>query len=385
MENELRLAKPKPANPDDVNPGVQDVNSTLYVSEWLLGSVCDEDSADDPTFPVVTKKVRDEVLSGGGAKPFRRSGLYLTLKVFLQIGLSIHFGDKIVARAIYKLCMLKFLGSLCNTFNEMDHMEIDCDVAIQCLAKTARRIEKLAAVIRKDNQFFELWESIRTEVIEIISSVRSKLDEKWASIQEMLFEKRNAQRMPELDFLSDSQFQMETLSQYLIERQNEKNHDAKESEEPDKRTIHRHYGTEMPESELLLKSLTEVERMQIIIDVENWIYNHLNESHDVRKIRSLAKTYFSIAKDFYVEDPIGYSRMVLAMLKVIQVFVSCAKFKSTNSRSSSFFIDFGRNFNWSASFAATTSLRSQRQHDRPSPPAVQFPHEKSVRAAELFQ
>lgn len=323
-EKELSRAKPKSRKAGNQFDEFRDVNSTLNVSQWLLGSVSDQHSANDETFPVVTKKIRDEVVLNGSAKPFRRSGLYLTLKVFLQVGLTIHLGED-AGKTVYKIFMLKFLSEMCDIFNGMKTMDIDCDVAVQCLAKTARRIEKLSTVVGDEHQCHGLWISSRSEAIETISNVRKKLDEKWESIQSVHAKERRVEPMPELHFQADKVHRMEKLSKCIASRKADKSKLPIENSETDK-TIYRHYGEEMPSVDLLQKSLSEIERLQYLIDVENWILGSLNETHDVKNVRRLAKTYFDNANCFYAADPIGYSRMVLAMLKVIQVIVIIMNF-----------------------------------------------------------
>lgn len=65
------------------------------------------------------------------------------------------------------------------------------------------------------------------------------------------------------------------------------------------------------------------ETLQLLNYVENWVLKHLDEretKHPKAKyFRELANKYLAKAQNFYKNDPLGYSKMVLTMLKIIQV------------------------------------------------------------------
>lgn len=77
------------------------------IAQWLLPTLGNRSSqmATPAEFPVVSKKIRDEIL--GDRKPFRRSAYWTISKVLLQLGLTIEYGGK-RGILLYKLIMLRY-------------------------------------------------------------------------------------------------------------------------------------------------------------------------------------------------------------------------------------------------------------------------------------
>lgn len=65
-----------------------DVSRPKDMSQWLIGAVSNRNSQVAIDFPIVSKKMRDDPGTG-----FRRSGLWIAMKVFLQLGLTITLGE----------------------------------------------------------------------------------------------------------------------------------------------------------------------------------------------------------------------------------------------------------------------------------------------------
>lgn len=85
------------------------------------------------------KKEADKVNLWFVRKPFRRSPLWLTARVVLQLLLE-NTVDEANAVLLYKLVVLRFL---CTFLEEIIVEQLDTDTAMQMMAKAARRLNKL--------------------------------------------------------------------------------------------------------------------------------------------------------------------------------------------------------------------------------------------------
>lgn len=284
-----------------------DVSSTKYVSQWLIGAVSNRESGTDNNFPIISKKMRDE-----SSEFFRRSGFWTTIKVFLHLGLSVKYGNE-HGELVYKLTMLKFLCSMCDCFNlpEYASSNINVDIALEMLSKMARRVDKLSKysslIAKGGNQFYNHFvTSIKREVVECISKVRTKLKclhdemihiEKIES--ELKFERPLNIHEHVKHNLSDN------FKQYLEKRKNANNGCI----EIDKMGIDQEPESQSTSDNCMLQELIEAEEEIFQMDI----------NYDPCALRDKATSYITKAKTFYQNDPFGYSRMLLAILKIIQV------------------------------------------------------------------
>lgn len=145
-----------------------------YLSKWLMTALSDRSSVMTETqdFPSITKKVRDEVNDS-----FRRSGHWMTIKVLIQLNLTIEYGTSL-GHFVYKLFILKILTLVCNLHNE--YPLLDIDLMNQMMAKLARRIEKIMTfgepMKKTSNGATILCTHVIDEAKAAISKMRNKID-----------------------------------------------------------------------------------------------------------------------------------------------------------------------------------------------------------------
>ena len=128
----------------------------MFVSQWLTAVLTNETSQANDCLRRVRKKVRDEVVGevdyAKGTrnklnlsfllKPFRRSPLWTTARVMLQLLLA-NTLDESTALILYKLVIIQFF---CTLLEESFVMQIDTDTAMQMIAKVARRLYKVGSL-----------------------------------------------------------------------------------------------------------------------------------------------------------------------------------------------------------------------------------------------
>lgn len=115
---------------------------------WPMSILGDENTDTATDFPKITKKIRDEVLgiteysqssestiNIARSNYFRRSSFYVSLKAFLQLGLSIELGIE-QGRFIYKVIMLKLMMLISEQFEDVSCTEID--LVAQLIAKIGK-------------------------------------------------------------------------------------------------------------------------------------------------------------------------------------------------------------------------------------------------------
>lgn len=300
----------------------RNVSHPMYVSQWLVAVASSRCSKVNEACPVISKKMRDEVIKGKGKGdlPFRRSGFYTCMKVFLQLGLTIELGSN-HAKFIYKLAMLKFISGVCQ-----DH-SVDAHIAIHMLAKIARRMEKIRkcelSVDDNCEGLVDLKKRVLLDAGRIIHIEREKMNESYDAIEANERRKSFLEPMPKLPFEEDIIHIIPNLLEHMKVRNAKAVSDPVDNY-PHPRQIIRHawHNMAFPEVNRLNQISGEIDVSQLLADFEHWILVALDENYrnyTASSLRALATAYMSKARSFYQNDCFGYSKMVLAMLKIIQV------------------------------------------------------------------
>lgn len=307
----------------DARPQV-DANESMrkYVSQWLIGAASDRNSEAPADFPTISKKMRDEP-----SEVFCRSGFWIAVKVFLQLGLTIELGET-DGKLIYKLIILRFMSTMCSYVTDASQHNLDVDNAVEMLAKIGRRIEKLANFRDAKQPVLELAAELKVETMDRMKKLRLCLEQHFArhvikgiklSTQKKLKFAEHIEHVLPLEFTN-----------YLEQRMNLNYREVVkvEKSEPEEEMIAIAYfdPNAAPDYRQLKSLNNESDTLRCLSDIENWVLRRRNEmSRDVvcdeppTYLRDLATEYFAKAQNFYQKDPIGYSKMVLTILKIIQV------------------------------------------------------------------
>lgn len=81
MENPAEIAYTKSSKAGQSHNEIRDVLDPMLITDFIIPALCNKDSETDLSFPRARKKVRDDVILGSGALPFRRTGCWMTIKV----------------------------------------------------------------------------------------------------------------------------------------------------------------------------------------------------------------------------------------------------------------------------------------------------------------
>ncbi|CAF4660036.1 unnamed protein product [Rotaria sp. Silwood2] len=120
----------------------RDVSVSLYVCHWWITQFQEVD-IENPIKQGIqfTKKHRDHVRWDNALLPFRRSGLWMMMKVVLETILMKNFGN--FGNVVYKLLITYFLTYVIYTRQKRIDSKINLDLLIHCLRKIVRRLNKI--------------------------------------------------------------------------------------------------------------------------------------------------------------------------------------------------------------------------------------------------
>jgi hypothetical protein len=174
----------------------RDTTHPRYITELLTGILRGIGSITD--VPRIRKRIGDDVLWDGAKLPWRRSSLWLVIRVALQTTLE----RSTLGRAMYKSFMLFFMARL--TSLALDH-DLSNDILHFMSAKIARRLFKLESSASP-----ELSQMVGV----VTSDVKSVLEERWGSVQDT--QQTSPPWAPEtLRVLRDTHLSLDTSREYI--------------------------------------------------------------------------------------------------------------------------------------------------------------------------
>ncbi|CAL8123849.1 unnamed protein product [Orchesella dallaii] len=316
----------------------REVCEPFLVTDWILGLLVPASHHTTEKLKVV-KKLRDEVncKQSAYAIPFRRSGMWTSMKVVIQLKLLQLLGNENNAKLIYKLILLRVLAEVCGQYSE-NSTGIDVDLASQMLAKLGRRLKKVQKMTYDENsehsnEIGAMWPRCQKFVCEVVTKLRSQMNRVSSPVSfDDLLEPIRRNRT---EFQSDLLHSIPWLDDY-IEHELISRRKSAEDQAPLNFTaehlgaslqIQRYFNlSSILTNAKCLSSCSKSENSNKRIwlhDTEKYMKTRLDTDPEVnsKNIIELLMTYVKIAFLQYTTDgdPLGYSQMYLAVLKAIQV------------------------------------------------------------------
>jgi hypothetical protein len=119
-----------------------DVPMSHYVCQWWIQQFPKMKVENrSNTLVEFNKKHRDQVRCNNGPLPFRRSGLWMTIKVVFQTIITKHLGN--IGTIIYKLLITHFLTHIIYTRQTSMDSLVSIDLLVHCIRKILRRLNKI--------------------------------------------------------------------------------------------------------------------------------------------------------------------------------------------------------------------------------------------------
>ncbi|VUC25177.1 unnamed protein product [Clonostachys rosea] len=262
---------------------------------------------------VIWKNTREEVRYAFGNKlPWRRSPVWLLMRVVLQLTLTDEPAAPAPNDSLYKKFMVYFMARLLKLSLGADRPSDDIYIMN---AKITRRLRKL------DVQRTEPW---MLPVCSIIRDATAKLNDRWDNVvQQDIRTLKTADIFP-LSFGQECNFSLPSLGEFLSQiRQRATNMEA---------------DTFVPSSSISRVTSESISspaqagsgeyRIYNIVAFENWvaqclpnwINDHLHDPSSCAQLHSAMREYSTVATTAYKSKPEGHSIMLLVLL---ELWVAC--------------------------------------------------------------
>ena len=323
----------------------REVPISHYVCHWwitqLSGIRNDESTKTNVQFK---KKYRDQIRCRYkyGSSPFRRSGLWMTMKVILQIILTKRLGT--IGYIIYKLLITHFLTYIIHTTQNSNNEQISIDLFVHCLRKIARRLNKIENMsfiggFNDANQWIQL---INKQIKQKIEQIFPKSN--W---QDQIHENREPFNQLKLKFPENYRHSCIKLNDYLNKPQSVpsylssygyrslyRNQSSNVQLQPiSTRTSIGNEQNQLPLVSTLINSkkktndfaLTRVE-IWVQKNFQSWVEDALSPNNADKHFEDLQRffeDYQRKALEHYYSsnkstDPMGYTRYILTSLTIIR-------------------------------------------------------------------
>ncbi|CAF0995068.1 unnamed protein product [Adineta steineri] len=307
----------------------RDVAESHYVCQWWIqqfqGIEIENNSHTSIQFK---KKHRDQIRLNEGELPFRRSGLWMTIKFVFHTILAKRLENN--GTVVYKLLITHFLTYfICKTY-----LNISTELLVHCIRKIVRRLKKIECLLsRIDSDDVNQWTERTKQVIRTsLNKILPKSD--WQkSIQ--INEKHQQLLMGnfELDHSKICQHLCQELDAYLKNKKPNKTVPASLKVNNHGNCTDIDEENYIPSIEMLKKKFNYTNgifltRIEIWVEccLEQWINRPKASESEKNRFETLLdffETYQSKALDYYgskdvLMDSMGYSRFILTSLTIIR-------------------------------------------------------------------
>jgi hypothetical protein len=265
----------------------------------------------------ITKNTREEVSWADAKDPWRRSPIWLLLKISLQLTLEELMETPLDGQRVYKSFMVSAMSSILSMVRKSS---IPADVLYTMNAKIARRLVKLP------NIDSSLLQDIRRSTAEAYSEIQKR----WRVQQDSDIHKFNLEELRELDFSRDGVLYLPEIPEYISALKIHRRAEEEVGCHPTNGLI-AYMSGKLPESIGDLDPTTNV--LSRLNAFEDWIEDSLptwTESHhtetDCVALARLLESYQQVAAREYKGNPEAVSTMVLVS---IEMWISCDQIATT--------------------------------------------------------
>lgn len=155
----------------------------------------------------IWKHTREDVLCQKGGPPWRRSPLWLLIRVIMQILFTRRSDSGHSTERTYKLCTLYILASVLNQALELGEPHSLASDLLHCMsAKIVRRMLKLDVVSEEPGVLF---------VQDVLHKTKMHLERKWSLIRLRSQRQLDFSTLPRLRFIDDVFIALPGLDEYL--------------------------------------------------------------------------------------------------------------------------------------------------------------------------
>ncbi|KAK8198156.1 uncharacterized protein BKA78DRAFT_247113 [Phyllosticta capitalensis] len=285
---------------DTAHPGL--------VSEQLL-SMITALGGDHVDGPRVQKLVRDEVNWDDSALPWRRSPLWLVIRVSISLVLEYNL-HKTSAKTHYKNFIAFLIAEISDAVKDRTTTDLKAVINI----KAARKLAKLS-----ENGFDFVIAAVKSAV----ADSRGSLDDLWQQIQQN--ENRFIGKLPSIATDDDKSLRLSNSRPYLVEAVKKACCQLQRSEfQPKNPVLLKFYDNGLP---CLDEFLDLEDRIIVLEQFEAWIFENLDSwkqrrvscEEDCRLLSSTRSRYQELARPLYDGNARTTSVMLLVVVEVWRV------------------------------------------------------------------
>ncbi|CAF2569715.1 unnamed protein product [Rotaria sp. Silwood2] len=309
---------------------IREVPIAHYVCQWWItqfqGVQTDQQANTSISFK---KKHRDQIRYRSSMYPFRRSGLWMTIKVVFHIILTKRLGK--MGTIMYKLLITNLLTYFIHKMSS----QISTDLLTYCLRKIVRRLNKIDSLLSSvDFNDMNHW------IQKITEEIKKKIEQITPNSNwQRSVEERKKQKLPEIR-LDPTQRETQEHSclkfkSYLQKHQSDTSfkpsyHTSNYDHWTSNRTVDQDNGLPtISFSNSYDDNTIKVQLIRIEIFVqsslEDWINRFLASQNGYKcfeNLQTFYEDYQRSALQFYYSenkstDPMGYSRFILTSLTII--------------------------------------------------------------------
>ncbi|KAI2621190.1 hypothetical protein GGR54DRAFT_630279 [Hypoxylon sp. NC1633] len=303
----VEALQPKAKKAGDILPEDRDTNHPGMISELFIGFLRSIGEAVD--CPIVVKNMRDDVLWNDARSPWRRSPLWLLIRVSLRLA----FTRKTPAEssAIYKEAMLFIL---CQTLRLATNQGFESEMLYSMNAKLTRRLLKIGPAIN---------DRVISHVQKAMEDTRNTIAQRWSKIQKQDAREMNLSYLSKLDFVTDTCISLPELDNYISWMGSRQQEHSSDSFQPSSNVMvfPRDILPQLPPS--LPDKTTAIANLEAF---ETWVALHCrrwsqdNPSISCNELSSLIVTYHQLALPYYLKNPVALSAMLLT---IFELWIAC--------------------------------------------------------------
>ena len=304
--------KPKARKADHMHDEERDTRHPGVVTKLFMGFLGPVGDVVDVT--ALTKHTREEVLWQDALAPWRRSAMWLLIRVGLQITFSRPGGRSRGSDKLYKEFMVFLMSGV---LKEAQQFSLSSDILFAMNAKLARRLRKLDSAIRV---------SIRDSIREVMLENGGKISGRWLAAQDQDAVQLDMSQLSTLDVEQDTLVSLPALDEYI--------------KGITMRHVPRNQISFSPSSSLIRCSINilpcltnhdffddeyatfNLQRFEAWVSSSLHQWTKTGEDHvdTFRLLGTLIVDYHSLARSHYSKNPEGISVMILTIL---EIWVAC--------------------------------------------------------------
>ncbi|KAI1175689.1 hypothetical protein F4777DRAFT_549550 [Nemania sp. FL0916] len=306
----VEAMQPKSKKAGSAHHEDRDTNHPGMISEVLYGVL--RAVGEPANCPIIIKNMRDDILWNDARSPWRRSQLWVLIRVTLQLS----FNRKTTpaeADTVYKEAIIFIL---CRVLELAKDSPLSSEVLFLMNAKLSKRLQKIGSAIDA---------GARCYVQDIMKGAYVITCETWSAIQQRASKNVELRKLSELDFVADTCVSIPELDTYIDWISSRRREQITGSFRPAS-TLMVFPPDDLPQ---LPHAFSNDDRGEVIANLEafeTWVEHHCLQwsrtNVDVAciKLCCLMESYHILARPYYLHNPEAYSAMLLT---IFELWVAC--------------------------------------------------------------